>query len=202
VTGESQLGRWAGDFGRAYTDRNDVDWRTREHAFRTMLDGLALDGVLEVGCNRGHNLAALDAVTGASRLAGIEPNPYALELARGLVPRAELAEGRAEALPYPTGAFDLVLTAGVLIHVPPESLDGVLRELVRVSRRYVLAIEYFAEEEVVVRYREHDDLLWKRDFRAEYERVVPGLRLVRTGFWGPGDGFDDASWWLFELPSG
>jgi pseudaminic acid biosynthesis-associated methylase len=198
MSGESQLGRWAGDFGRAYTDRNSVDWRSRERAFRTMLDGLDLESVLEIGCNRGHNLVAIDAVAPDAQLAGIEPNPYALDLARAALPTATLIEGRADTLPYGDRAFDLVFTAGVLIHVPPQSLDGVLREIVRVSRRYVLAVEYFAEAEEVVRYRDHDDLLWKRDFPAAYAQVAGDLRLVRSGFWGPEDGFDDASWWLLE----
>jgi pseudaminic acid biosynthesis-associated methylase len=198
VSGESQLGRWAGDFGRSYTDRNAVDWRSRERAFRTMLDGLAVESVLEVGCNRGHNLVAIESVARPRRLAGVEPNPYALELARAALPAAELSEGRADKLPFDGREFDLVFTAGVLIHVPPETLDGVLREIVRVARRYVLAVEYFAEQEEVVRYREHDDLLWKRDFRRAYERVATDLRLVRSGFWGPDDGFDDATWWLLE----
>ena len=59
-----QLGVWKGEFGKAYTDRNVIDWHTRFPAFQQMLDGLPIKRVLEVGCNRGHNLAALVEVLG------------------------------------------------------------------------------------------------------------------------------------------
>lgn len=197
--GDSQLDRWAGGFGRAYTDRNVVDWRVRVPAFRTMLGGLPLASVLEVGCNRGHNLVAIADATGAA-VTGLEPNEYALELARQAAPSANVVAGVASDLPFPDGTFDCVLTAGVLIHVPPDELDRVLIEIVRVARRYVLAVEYHAERDETIVYRGNHDMLWKRDFRSHYMRVAPDLTVLRDGFWGAQDGFDDARWWLFERP--
>jgi SAM-dependent methyltransferase len=74
---------WEGDFGKAYTDRNVIDWRTRLPAFRKMLDGLLVEQVCEVGCNRGHNLIALAELIGEpSNIIGVEPNQHALEIAR------------------------------------------------------------------------------------------------------------------------
>src|ERR1700690_2785240 len=52
----NQLETWEGEFGVAYTDRNVVDPTARIEAFRTMVDGLDIARLLEVGCNRGHNL--------------------------------------------------------------------------------------------------------------------------------------------------
>ena len=59
-----QLEVWQGEFGVAYTDRNLVDWRLRLPAFRQMLDGLSLQRIVEVGCNRGHNLVLLTELLG------------------------------------------------------------------------------------------------------------------------------------------
>lgn len=74
----AQLKMWEGEFGEAYTARNKIDWRIREPAFRSMLAGLPVKRVFEVGCNRGHNLIALTEVLGAdSEVAGVEPNEYA-----------------------------------------------------------------------------------------------------------------------------
>jgi protein-L-isoaspartate O-methyltransferase len=70
-----QLRIWEGEFGKDYTDGNVIDWRTRLRAFRQMLDGLPIKRVLEVGCNRGHNLVCLAELLGEeSEVVGVEPN--------------------------------------------------------------------------------------------------------------------------------
>jgi pseudaminic acid biosynthesis-associated methylase len=194
----AQLAAWQGEFGRAYTERNVLDRRTRAPAFREMLAGLALTRVLEVGCNRGHNLATLAEELGIAQVLGVEPGEHALQLARAASPRASALAGRAEALPFRDAWFDLVFTCGVLIHVPPAGLDAALAEIVRCSRRYVLAIEYFAESEEQVEYRGHRELLWKRNYAAEYLRRNPNLHVLRQGYWDRADGFDRSHWWLME----
>src|SRR5215212_5929034 len=89
-----QLDTWRGDFGEAYTDRNQIDWRTRLPGFREVLAGLELPRVVEVGCNRGHNLIALSELLGeTSEIIGIEPNRYARELARQASPKFAVLEG-------------------------------------------------------------------------------------------------------------
>jgi pseudaminic acid biosynthesis-associated methylase len=196
-----QLDVWQGDFGVAYTDRNQVDWRVRAPAFAAMLEGLKLRSILEVGCNRGHNLMALRHLLGPGvTLAGVEPNPYALELARASGV-ATCHRGSGSELPLGDGAFDLVFTAGVLIHVPPDVLAPTLREFHRCSRRYLLAIEYAAAEDTVIPYRGHSELLWKRDFLKHYQTLFPDLALLRQGYWGAEDGFDRTTWWLLEKPA-
>lgn len=194
-----QLNAWQGDFGTSYTDRNIVDWRTRLPAFQQMLDGLSLQCVLEVGCNRGHNLVLLAELLGETcDVVGIEPNRHALELARQATPKIGVLHGNAFDLPFKDCSMDLVFTAGVLIHIGPAELPRALAEMARVSRRYLLAIEYFAEEDTPITYRGQDGLLWKRNFWAWFQSEIPNLSLVRTGYWSPDSGFDRTHWWLME----
>lgn len=197
-----QLETWQGEFGRAYTDRNVHDPLDRLAAFTTMLEGIEARRVLEVGCNRGHNLVTLHMLLGpGAEIVGIEPNAYALSLARAASDETSALRGQADDIPFKDAYFDLVFTAGVLIHVPPEDLGSCLDEIHRVSRRYILAIEYFAPEETTIAYRGHDDLLWKRDFLTHYRTRFPTLEPVRSGYWGLEDGFDRCHWWLLEKPS-
>jgi pseudaminic acid biosynthesis-associated methylase len=197
-----QLKTWQGDFGRAYTERNAVDWRTLVPAFRQMVGGLSLQRVLEVGCNRGHNLIALAEILGEKvEAVGIEPNQHALQVARGFSPRIGVLSGHALDLPFKEGYFDLTFTCGVLIHIPLPDLSEALREMYRVTRQYLLSIEYFAEEETPLTYRGQADLLWKRDFLRHWLSQFPGLHLVRNGYWGLEDGFDRTHWWLLEKPA-
>jgi pseudaminic acid biosynthesis-associated methylase len=198
-----QLRVWEGEFGGDYTDRNIVDWRSRLSAFRQMLDGLVIKRALEVGCNRGHNLIAVSELLGEkSDVIGIDPNRYALEIARKSSHKVSALHGDAFDLPFKNSYFDLVFTAGVLIHIPLPDLSSTLKEIYRVSRRYILAIEYFAEEETVIEYRGHNDLLWKRNFLKHYKDQFPDLVTVRNGRWEQKDGFDKTHWWLFEKPAG
>jgi hypothetical protein len=73
-----------------------------------------------------------------------------------------------------------------------------LESIYRVSRRYILAIEYFAEDDTVLNYRGHDNLLWKRDFGKRYQEQFPDLRLLKDGFRDAESGADETNWWLFE----
>lgn len=192
-----QLDVWRGEFGQHYTDRNVVDPGQVVPVFQKILEGLPPRRILEVGCNRGHNLAALRTVAGPqAEVVGIEPNPYALQLAQQREHVRALA-GDVFHLPFPDGAFELVFTAGVLIHIALANLPAALDEIYRCSRRYILAIEYFAEEETPINYRGHTALLWKRNFLKHYQDRFPDLAVVRQGY---EESWDRSHWWLLEKP--
>lgn len=196
----TQLEHWTEEFGDAYTQRNEVDWRSRVKAFAQIVQGLDVGSVLEVGCNRGHNLQAVGHVLPAAQVVGVEPNATA----RGLAARADcdVLAGDAFALPVADGGFDLVFTAGVLIHVAPDDLPRALDEIHRAAGKYVLAIEYFAATETPIPYRGRTDLLWKRDFGGHYANRFDDLALVRDGYLDADGGFDRCHWWLFAKTGG
>lgn len=194
-----QVDVWRGEFGKAYTDRNKTDWRVKLPIFRDILAGFGINSILEVGCNRGCNMVALRHLLGDStEIVGVEPNEYAAGLAReeGFV----VQDGTVYGLPFASNRFDLVFTNGVLIHVPLDKLEQAIREMHRVSKRHILAIEYYAEEETIIPYRGYDNLLWKRNFLHEFKSVYPDLLLVDHRLWGTGDNptCDRMDSWLFE----
>ncbi len=187
----TQLEAWKGEFGDAYTDRNIVDWRDRVPALEKILSGRVIRTALEIGCNRGHTLLALEHL-GIS-VTGIEPNPYARSIAQaaGLL----VSDGTVYDTGEITGAATLVVCCGVLIHVPSDRLTTAMRELVRVSRRYILSIEYAAETETEVMYHGLPAMLWKRDYGALWS-ARSDVTLAATGELGPT--WDDATYWLLE----
>ena len=194
-----QLEVWQGDFGDQYTDRNVIDWHKRYHTFQQMVGGLSIKRVLEVGCNRGHNLIALSELLGVNgEVIGVEPNVHALRIARAASPSVGVIRGDVFDLPFKDDYFDLVFTAGVLIHISLSDLSKALSEIYRLSKRYILAVEYFAPTETAIHYRGLDDVLWKRDFLKHYQTLYHNLTLVRSGCWGDEDGFDETHWWLLE----
>jgi pseudaminic acid biosynthesis-associated methylase len=192
-----QLDAWKGDFGKEYTERNMVDWRRRVPAFRQMVGGRSPRQVLEVGCNRGHNLVALSEVMGTGvEFVGVEPNEHARQL--GVDLGIQVVPGDIFALPFPGGRFELVFTAGVLIHLSALDVPRALAELYRCSRRYLLAVEYYAAEETIISYRGSDKLLWKRDFLKCYQELFPGLKLLDSGVLDEPGVWDNCTWWLLE----
>ena len=189
--GSKQNRAWAGEFGRAYTDRNpqtpeDLDALSMRNfgVSRTALNQEFLGGIgrnipiLEVGANVGAQLAALRQM-GFSRLYGVELQFYALQMGKKRHPRTPVVQGSAFDLPFPTGAFELVFTSGVLIHLAPTMLQRAMSEICRCSRRYVWGWEYFAPEHVAIAYRGESGLMWKGDFAAMYAAHQPTMGLVR-----------------------
>lgn len=185
---------WKGDFGNAYIERNQIDYRTRMDFFREVLTLTNAANVLEVGCNKGHNLQALGAVSPWIELAGCDINATAAELAQKAMPEAFIENIGANELDQFGIKFDLVFTAGLLIHIPPEALKTVMQAIIDASEKYVLAVEYEASQEEEIPYRGHEGKLWRRPFGKLYEDM--GLKLVKS--WPAGEGFDRCTAWVLS----
>ena len=141
---------WAGRQGSEWTrpERNPADveglnrsYMERFKTTRTEVNEWALEGVprtatvLEVGCSHGAQLNAMAAV-GFTNLGGCDVNADAIALCPW---PTKLADGRS--LPYPDGAFDVVMTSGTLMQIPPGSKAQFVAECYRVARRWVYGVE-------------------------------------------------------------
>ena len=74
--------------------------------------------ILDVGCGYGHFLGLLRTLGAApSDLHGVDLLPERIELARARHPDLDFVIGNGEELPYPHGAFDLVLLFSVLTSI-------------------------------------------------------------------------------------
>jgi SAM-dependent methyltransferase len=94
--------------------------------------------ILEVGCGYGKLLREICRRM-TIPVAGVDFSPTQLEHARRFLPardRAHLILSRGEALPFPDGSFDMVVTSAVILHNPPEIAERLRREVVRVARRF------------------------------------------------------------------
>jgi len=200
------LGAWSGEFGDRYTERNAastdaVRGRTRVWAevFRHIVGEMPASA-LEVGPNVGLNLRGIQALAPMD-LWGIEPNPAARErlVADGVLPADRVIEGFGHEIPMADRSVELAFTSGVLIHVDPSLLERTMREIHRVSSKYVFCSEYFSPKAETISYRGETDLLFKNDFGSLYLDLFPDLRLVDYGFfWRRTTVMDDCTWWLFR----
>jgi SAM-dependent methyltransferase len=96
--------------------------------------GPEVDSLLDVGCNVGAWLADCATRYPDARLAGVEINETALDVARSKLRRADLHRSGAEKLPFPDGSFQCVTCFEVLEHVPEGLRATAFREMHRVLR--------------------------------------------------------------------
>lgn len=182
---------WSGKFGRGYNDRNtwtvsgfDRFYRqtwgtTRTVMNRAFLRGLKIDNVLEVGANIGLQLRHLQS-QGFDNLYGVEIQSDAVERAKRLTKGINIIRGSAFDLPFQNNYFDLVFTSGVLIHIHPKDQKAAMREMFRVSRKYIWGFEYFNETVQEIPYRGNRNVLWKNNFPKLWQQYCPKLKLVKV----------------------
>jgi pseudaminic acid biosynthesis-associated methylase len=189
---------WAGRFGDAYVERNAEAGAGRHRFWRSLLERYPVASAIEVGCNVGANLQWVAQHLDAAAVYGVDVNETALVRLRQRLPGINAISSPARDLPFRDRWFDLAFTCGVLIHQPESTLPLVMSEIVRVSRRYVLAVEYRADETTEVPYRRQRGALFKRDYTRLYAELFPSLTLLDQGFLGRDEGWDDTTWCLFE----
>ena len=110
-----------GDYAREYVLDHPMLRRALRRPFASALD---------VGCGEGRFCRMLRAHGVAAT--GIDPTGALLAEARRLDPEGDYRLGRAEALPFPDAAFDLVVSYLTLIDIP--DIDGAIPEMARVLR--------------------------------------------------------------------
>lgn len=158
----------------------DYFWGSITHPHRNLilrvLSRIKFRSVLEIGCGAGANLARIQKAFPGTEIGGVDINPDAIEAAKKLLPDAAVFEvSSADDLFCSDKSVDVVLTDMCLIYLSGRSMRKALREIVRVTRSYVVFVEF------------HTESFWKRT----------GLKLA-TGYSAPnykklleGQGFYD-----------
>lgn len=197
---------WAGKFGDEYTERmigdrlivSNIDFFS--NALKKTHD---VHTILELGCNRGLNLVALEYLDQSTVKTGVDVNARALYQLSLMFDELKLdtpyVHRETIAAFEPDSTFDLVFTKGVLIHINPEQLPEIYDKMYRLSNRYILIAEYYNPSPVEVNYRGHSGKLFKRDFCSDMLNKYP-LKLVDYGFVYHLDEYpqDDLHWFLME----
>ncbi len=192
---------WQGEFGEGYIERNKSDdfLKSKINLWSRMIKSIPnVSSALELGCNIGLNLKALNSLNSKMKLKGIEINEKAANEAEKLK-IAEINQGTI--IDSIDGEkYDLTFTVGVLIHINPESLKKVYDNLYNNSSKYILINEYFNPTPISIPYRGHEDKLFKRDFAGELIDSYD-LKLKDYGFAYSRDNHypqDDMTWFLLE----
>lgn len=197
---------WNGEFGDAYISRNESNelLEGKIALWKKVLGNVEnIGSVIEFGANIGLNLKAMKTVLPDLECSAIEINHKAASILK----EDTFFEGKINVfeqsiLEYePKEEYDFAFTAGVLIHINPDELDGVYEKLYRSSKRYICICEYYNPTPVTVDYRGNKNRLFKRDFAGEFMDKFSDMQLVEYGFAYHRDEryrIDDANWFLLE----
>ena len=181
---------WAGKLGNEYTHRNydEALIDERDDFWERMLNKYSCERTLEVGCDGGMNIESICRYTLAY---GIDINEYSLMKASRV---GWLIWGKANDIPFKDNYFDLVFTAGLLIHIPPDDIDKVIDEMIRCSNKYVLCIEYYAPKERERPFLGQMGITWERPYDTLLQNN--GLKIIEAGYLTPQQGFNNCGYWM------
>jgi SAM-dependent methyltransferase len=132
--------------------------------------------VLEVGCNCGNQLGALESL-GFRNLWGCDCAEFALDIGREIHPNVNFIHAESDRLPFANGSFDLVFTAWTLACMDSGLSAHAQSEIMRVSRAWVMGFEPWSEQLAFVKGRRF------APYAARY-----GWPVVRTRSYNNADG--------------
>lgn len=139
--------------------------------------------VLEFGCGVGRHLRNISQLPGID-LYGFDQSPTMIECMRSWAGdewmRAHVRSGEPVGpLPFEDDSFDIVYSTEVLVHVRPEHLTDILRELYRVARGHVLHLEPAPGVPI------HADVhcgCWGHDLREAYRSIGLKCEMFDRGY--------------------
>jgi len=141
--------------------------------------------VLEFGCGFGRHLKYL------SRIEGLELYGYdqSSTMIAGMhewaptdwITRRIALGGALQSLPYPDKFFDIVFTVSVLIHIRPEHVQAILKELVRVCRWQIIHIENNHIPDTKLSSKAHDGS-WMHPIEQHYGALGNDCELMGKCF--------------------
>jgi ubiquinone/menaquinone biosynthesis C-methylase UbiE len=125
--------------------------RTKEEKLiRNVLSGLSFKNVLDVGCGYGRVIKLIQNQSKGIKIKGIDLSPHQIERARKYVQKddVELSVGTVYDINAPDHCYDLVISTSVLMHIPFSRIEKAIGEMIRVSRKYVINIDFYDKDKI------------------------------------------------------
>lgn len=112
-----------------------------------------LSTILEVGCSYGPNLYLIAKRFPKTKLTGIDINPLFIQegeewLSKEGISNIKLLVGKADELnKFQDKSFDIVFTDALLIYVAPDKIKKVIQEMLRITRRALILVEWHYKDQ-------------------------------------------------------
>ncbi len=125
------------------------------------LAALDFDSFFEAGCGFGWNVKRVKKEFPHVRVGGLDFSAAQLENSKLYLPEIEVSFslGDACSMPFSDNFFDIGFTMGVYMNIHPSKIDRAVHELLRVSRKYIIHLEWDQDNAV-------DELRERRLFKT------------------------------------
>ena len=114
---------------------------------------------------------------GFTNLYGLEINKNSVKIAQENNPMVTFFNSSIEEFEFDE-KYDLVYTAGVLIHINPEIMDFVINKIINMTNQFIFGFEYFSDELVEIEYRGNAKVCWKQNFPHLFKKSLPSIITV------------------------
>jgi len=196
----SQENFWKNEFGNKYTSRNSKNTKRLNIIGNDLKKNrIKITSAFEIGCNIGLNLLAIKKFYPKVNIYGVEINSKAFNISK-----KKFTCYNDSIYNFKTKKkFDIVISAGVLIHQNPKKLKTFYKKMHSLSKKYIYINEYFNPTPVEISYRGFKGKLFKRDFAKEFWKIFPKMKLLDYGFHWSEDpkkknNCDNSNWFLFR----
>ncbi len=152
---------------KKYTDENENIQGEQSKFIHFLSVALGVKKICEIGCNIGNNLSNFPK---NFEVYGFDMSKYALEKAKKRYPSFKFEIGNMNKIPISDSFFDMVFTRGVLIHIPNMEIDAGLKEMIRISKKWIMNLEYFGKDGEMIKWSRGDELLWYRNMKERWSK--------------------------------
>ena len=178
-----------------YYENNTSEGVWRKAYIRDIARVNKLSSVLELGCNSGGNLLYIIKKVPNIQAVGLDICENALAHGKKEGNRAQLLAGSIYDLSrFEKNSFDMVFTSCVLIHIPPEKIKGIIKEMKRISKFFTIHMEHHSEEECVTRYHNDNPHRWAHNYIKAYDGALKIRDMERLAYQSSG-GDSQFMWW-------
>ncbi|OGG39570.1 hypothetical protein A2127_01655 [Candidatus Jorgensenbacteria bacterium GWC1_48_12] len=174
-------------WAESYVSREALEHSHRKFLFQVIERHAPLGKVLEIGCASAPNLIILSQKFPETEFQGIDISENAISVGKKYVkehniPNISLKAGNADSIKnFPDKSFDVVFTDAMLIYIGPEKIKEVLKEIIRISKKSVILVEWLSEKRQAY-IADH----WSYNWHLLFEELgVSDTRITR---------FSDESW--------
>lgn len=122
--------------------------KKRSKGLASILENYDFSSVYEVGANSGRNLWRIRQKFPHVRLGGLDINAEAIEFAKANIPDASLDVMSIYDIDV-EDKYDIVFTAGVLMHIPPDCVSDVIHKCAQKANKFVIHIETYGIDSIV-----------------------------------------------------
>jgi ubiquinone/menaquinone biosynthesis C-methylase UbiE len=125
------------------SENQDKEARMVSQYLTDVMKKYSPESVLEMGCGAGRNLQFIQKGIADCKINGFDINPTAINVANEQTsePKDIKISSIYETSHIESNSIDIVYTAGVLMHIPEDKVNGIINEMNRIAKKAVIHFE-------------------------------------------------------------